>query len=224
MTSAKLKYVAIITMLIDHIGAFILEDVYGISSTIYILSRSLGRIAFPIFAFLLVEGFKKTKNIKKYFINLLIFAFISEIPFDLVHNGTIFDPSHQNIFFTLLAGLIMLILIDRIRIKRENIKIITEIFIVTLFSLLSMIFRFDYSFFAPLVFYSYYKFYDNKKMRFLGSELALYFEALSFVHISNILIYFYNGERGRQNKYFFYLFYPLHLLIIYFLKINLINL
>ncbi|MFR4555762.1 MAG: TraX family protein [Peptoniphilus sp.] len=167
MTSAKLKYVAIITMLIDHIGAFILEDVYGLNSTIYILSRSLGRIAFPIFVFLLVEGFKKTKNIKKYFINLLIFAFISEIPFDLVHNGTIFDPSHQNIFFTLLAGLIMLILIDRIRIKRENIKIITEIFIVILFSLLSMVFRFDYSFFAPLVFYSYYKFYVSKKIRFL---------------------------------------------------------
>lgn len=216
MNSAVLKYIAVIAMLIDHIGAFVLEDMYGINSTIYILSRSIGRIAFPIFAFLLVEGFKKTKNRKKYFINLLIFALLSEIPFDLANKGSLMDFNQQNIFFTLLTNLAMLCVIEGIKIDKTDLKAIAEILIVLLFSLVSMLFKFDYSFFAPLVVYSYYKFYDNKKMRFLGSELSLYFEAFSLVHISNILIYFYNGKRGRQNKYFFYFFYPLHLLIIYF--------
>lgn len=216
MTSAVLKYIAVIAMLIDHIGAFILEDMYGINSTIYILSRSIGRIAFPIFAFLLVEGFKKTKNRKKYFINLLIFALLSEVPFDLANKGSLMDFNQQNIFFTLLTNLTMLCVIEGIKINKTDLKAITEILIVLLFSLVSMLFKFDYSFFAPLVVYSYYKFYENKKMRFLGSELSLYFEAFSLVHISNILIYFYNGKRGRQSKYFFYFFYPLHLLIIYF--------
>lgn len=216
MTSAVLKYIAVIAMLIDHIGAFILEDMYGINSTIYILSRSIGRIAFPIFAFLLVEGFKKTKNRKKYFINLLIFALLSEVPFDLANKGSLMDFNQQNIFFTLLTNLTMLCVIEGIKINKTDLKAITEILIVLLFSLVSMLFKFDYSFFAPLVVYSYYKFYENKKMRFLGSELSLYFEAFSLVHISNILIYFYNGKRGRQGKYFFYFFYPLHLLIIYF--------
>lgn len=216
MTSAVLKYIAVIAMLIDHIGAFVLENKYGTNSTLYILSRSIGRIAFPIFAFLLVEGFKKTKNRKKYFINLLIFALLSEIPFDLANKGSLMDFNQQNIFFTLLTNLAMLSVIEGIKIDKTDLKAITEILIVILFSLVSMLFKFDYSFFAPLVVYSYYKFYGNKKMRFLGSELSLYFEAFSLVHISNILIYFYNGKRGRQNKYFFYFFYPLHLLIIYF--------
>lgn len=216
MTSAVLKYIAVIAMLIDHVGAFILEDMYGINSTIYILSRSIGRIAFPIFAFLLVEGFKKTKNRKKYFINLLIFALLSEIPFDLANKGSLMDFNQQNIFFTLLTNLTMLCVIEGMKIDKTDLKAITEILIVLLFSLVSMLFKFDYSFFAPLVVYSYYKFYGNIKMRFLASELSLYFEAFSLVHVSNILIYYYNGKRGRQNKYFFYFFYPLHLLIIYF--------
>lgn len=216
MTSAVLKYIAVIAMLIDHVGAFILEDMYGINSTIYILSRSIGRIAFPIFAFLLVEGFKKTKNRKKYFINLLIFALLSEIPFDLANKGSLMDFNQQNIFFTLLTNLTMLCVIEGMKIDKTDLKAIAEILIVLLFSLVSMLFKFDYSFFAPLVVYSYYKFYGNKKMRFLASELSLYFEAFSLVHVSNILIYYYNGKRGRQNKYFFYFFYPLHLLIIYF--------
>lgn len=216
MTSAVLKYIAIISMLIDHIGAFILEDMYGTNSTIYILSRSIGRIAFPIFAFLLVESFKKTKSRKKYFINLLIFALLSEIPFDLANKGSLMDFNQQNIFFTLLTNLTMLYVIEGMKIDKTDLKGISEILIVLLFSLVSMLFKFDYSFFAPLVVYSYYKFYGNIKMRFLASELSLYFEAFSLVHVSNILIYFYNGKRGRQNKYFFYFFYPLHLLIIYF--------
>lgn len=216
MTSAVLKYIAVIAMLIDHVGAFILEDMYGTNSTIYILSRSIGRIAFPIFAFLLVEGFKKTKSRKKYFINLLIFALLSEIPFDLANKGSLIDFNQQNIFFTLLTNLTMLCFIEGIKIDKTDLKAISEILIVLLFSLVSMLFKFDYSFFAPLVVYSYYKFYGNKKMRFLASEFSLYFEAFSLIHISNILIYFYNGKRGRQHKYFFYFFYPLHLLIIYF--------
>lgn len=224
MTSAKLKYIAIITMFIDHIGEFIFSDLYGFDSMEYMICKIIGRIAFPIFAFLLVEGLKKTKNKKKYFFNLLIFALISEIPFDLAVSGKYIDFEQQNIFFTLLTNLTILYIIDKIKIKNVNIKILFELFIVTFFSIVSFYFKFDYLFFAPWIIYTYYKFYGNKKILFLVSELSFFFEFDSLVHIGNILIYLYNGERGKQNKYFFYLFYPIHIIIIYLIKIFLINL
>ena len=121
LTSGALKWIALITMFIDHIGAIILEkgaisaynqglptalsyDVSLLLSKMDFFIRQIGRISFPIFCFLLVEGFYHTSNRKKYALRLFLFACISEIPFDLCFRGKILEFSYQNVMFTLLIG------------------------------------------------------------------------------------------------------------------------
>ena len=88
-----------VTMLIDHIGAsgliFLMFNI-GISMRMYYISRMIGRVAFPIYLFLLVEGFVHTKNIKKYIIRLTLFAILSEVPFDMAFWGGFVNMQHQN--------------------------------------------------------------------------------------------------------------------------------
>lgn len=93
LTSSGLKIIAIVTMLIDHIGLVLFPELF--------ILRLIGRLAFPpIFAFLLVEGFFHTKDVKKYMVRLGMYALISEVPFDLARKGgVVFDISGQNIFF-----------------------------------------------------------------------------------------------------------------------------
>ena len=82
--------------------------------------RQIGRFGFPLFAFLLVEGFQHTRSVKKYALNLAVFALISEVPFNLgFFGGRVINPKHQNIFFTLLCGLICIALIDALAEKRK---------------------------------------------------------------------------------------------------------
>ena len=113
LSGSTLKIIAVITMLTDHIGAGILgriitmQGIYsGSVYNVYTVMRYIGRLAFPIFCFLLVEGFMHTHNVKKYASRLFVFALISEIPFDLFVSGRIVDTSAQNVYFTLLIGLI----------------------------------------------------------------------------------------------------------------------
>ena len=116
-----LKMIAIITMLIDHIGAGVVEPYLSMNmgamdgnemfNRLYYLDRSLriiGRVAFPIFCFLLVEGFLHTRDVKKYGSRLLLFSLISEVPFDLIFFNTWFYPGYQNVYITLFIGLVVL--------------------------------------------------------------------------------------------------------------------
>lgn len=100
LDSFTLKIIALITMIIDHIGAFLFPQ--------YILLRVIGRISFPIFAFLIVEGFYHTSNLKRYMMRLAAFAVISEVPFDLLQAGKILEFDHQNVFFTLFIGVLLM--------------------------------------------------------------------------------------------------------------------
>ena len=123
LTGNALKLIAIITMFIDHSAAFLIENGYFAVNentgegtpgfilasrllTVDMVCRAIGRIAFPIFLFLLVEGFLHTSSLLKYGVRLLLFAVISEIPFDLANNGTVLEFSYQNVFFTLLLTLV----------------------------------------------------------------------------------------------------------------------
>ena len=125
LSGSALKWIALFTMLIDHIGAVLLECgvlqaysqnlptslSYETSYFIFqadLIIRQIGRISFPIFCFLLVEGFHHTSNRKKYALRLFFFALLSEIPFDLALQGTFLEFGYQNVLFTLLFGFLTL--------------------------------------------------------------------------------------------------------------------
>ena len=118
-TSSSLKLIAVITMFIDHFGATVMGQavlrlpavkadagLYQNMLLLYRLIRYIGRIAFPIFCFLLVEGFIYTRDVKKYAGRLLLFALLSEFPFDLALKQGVFAPRSQNVYFTLFFGLL----------------------------------------------------------------------------------------------------------------------
>ncbi|MBQ9993788.1 MAG: hypothetical protein IJP17_03675, partial [Clostridia bacterium] len=111
MTSFVLRLIAIIAMLIDHTAAVLVPP----TEPVYTTMRCIGRIAFPIFCFLIVEGLLHTRNVGKYMLRLGVFALLSEIPYDLALAGEAFSFSHgQNVFFTLLLGLIVIAFADKV--------------------------------------------------------------------------------------------------------------
>ncbi len=114
LSGSTLKWIAIAAMFIDHVAAALLArlivtgqgnaPLYGV----YLAMRFVGRLGFPIFCFLLVEGFQRTRDRWKYARRLGTFALVSEIPFDLAFNGQVLETAYQNVFFTLLLGLLLL--------------------------------------------------------------------------------------------------------------------
>ena len=205
-------------MTIDHIGyIFIPSD-----TTTYMVFRCIGRIAFPIFCFLIVEGFHHTKSPINYLIRLLIFALISEVPFDLAFFNNIFDIRHQNVFFTLAIGLACLFCLEEMKTKKWF-----SIFFVLLF-VISFFINCDYGPGGVLLICMFY-FTGSQKdkfwMQFILAGLIFYLLfGLSelFGLIAILLIYFYNGKRGyNKAQWLFYIYYPLHLLILHFISVNL---
>ena len=112
MSGTALKWIAVISMLIDHTAEVLMNHNAALTepiwAQIYVLMRGIGRIAFPIYAFLLVEGFLHTRDVKKYLTRMFLFAVVSEIPFDLAVFHTPFYWGYQNVFFTLFLGLLAL--------------------------------------------------------------------------------------------------------------------
>lgn len=129
MTGSILKLIACIAMLLDHMAAFLPGDFMGMKDTLFMIGEkavtmrlimnSIGRIAFPIFAFLITEGFVHTHDRKNYGLRLLIFTFISEIPWNLARSGDLLYP-RQNVFFTLLLGYLGLCMIEYFRNDRRK--------------------------------------------------------------------------------------------------------
>lgn len=216
MNVLTLKIIALISMIIDHYGAIFQSGV-----DIY---RIIGRIAFPIYAFLLVEGYAHTSNVKKYATRLFIFALVSEVPFDLAFYGRL-GFMHQNIFFTLFIGLVLMYFLDKKEVKYKINKIL--LIIIALF--ISMLTSVDYNYLGIiyiLIFY-YTRDYPNPK-KIINQSLMIFLINLSrigFVQqyclLAFPLIYFYNGKLGPNNKWlqmFFYVAYPLHLFLFYFIS------
>ena len=131
LNNFTIKMIAIAAMACDHIGAVLFPQ--------YLEMRLIGRIAFPIFAFTLVEGFLHTKDVKKYMMRLGVLALISEIPFDLAFWGVPLEFGHQNVFFTMFLGIAMLYLYLR------NVKTSRQILTVVAMLLLSELLRTDYN-------------------------------------------------------------------------------
>ncbi|MEG1596178.1 MAG: TraX family protein [Lachnospiraceae bacterium] len=202
----QLKIIAIFAMVLDHCGAILFPQI--------VILRYLGRLAFPIFCFLLVEGFVHTHNVRAYEVRLFLFALLSELPFDLAFYQTFFYWEHQNVFFTLFLGLLLLDCLTYC--KKEWIQFLMIIGILAV----AIGIKCDYDAMGILFILIFYFMRKNK------AKKLLLFSAANFIgcgfqpqqaaaSLSIIPLWLYNGKKGPSMTWFFYLFYPLHLLILY---------
>lgn len=216
MTASAIKLIAIIAMLIDHIGAVFFPQ--------HMFLRAIGRIAFPIFAYFITEGFRYTRNRTKYFMRLSLFAFLSEIPFDLLFYGSILEFTHQNVFFTLALGLLAIWAIDRFKDKDSVLSLLGYVIAIGL-AVLAYLMKTDYAAYGVALIVLFYAFSSNKLTMSVIYILiaAVYslvieeFPLLLYQLFSLIPINLYNGKKGASSgfiKYGFYLFYPGHLLLL----------
>lgn len=228
MSAFVLKIIACVTMFIDHIGYVIFD---GTSYFNYI-----GRIAFPIFAFQIGQGYIHTRNIKKYIIRLLIFALVSQFPFMLFYS-IISDDFTINVIFTLLFGLLSILAYDK---TNKILGILSACSI----GIIAQICHFDYGLYGVITILLFYIFRTRKVLLILAFDIVtlihyllriiysileygkqytdyfldFYFPLCLCTILSSIFIYLYNEKKGHDSKYLLYLFYPLHLLLIYMLS------
>lgn len=212
LSGSSLKVIAIVSMTIDHLGLYMLGgDDPASASVTYHLMRMVGRLAFPIFAFLLVEGYVHTRDIRRYMMNLLVAAIISDIPWMLLGG---YD-SH-NVMFTLLLGLMAVSFIDRF--WRNKLLTLTTI---GLMGVLAEWLQTDYSWRGIFLICILFMFRDKPLLAFMFGLPFLMVYGLAGTAAGLMMPLLYSGQRGFAtdwvSKYFFYAFYPLHLMIIWLL-------
>lgn len=216
ISSAVLKWIAVISMMIDHFACAVCNpSVLGCSMEMYRFLRGIGRIAFPIYCFLLVEGFFHTKNVWNYLRNLVIFAVVSEIPFNMAIFGHVFYLKGQNVYFTLALGLCAMILLKKFSGFRKP-RLLAQAIVIAVFLFLGEYLEVDYHWkgVAYIILFYYLKEWKVQKglAALAGAVAFAVYEQMAVV-LAFVPIYLYNGKRGRQMKYLFYAIYPLHLLV-----------
>lgn len=224
-----LKAAACMIMLIDHIAYGLLHNyliahgmdmqpqTYQTLNTVYEVGKGVGRLAFPIFTFFIVEGFMRTRNVKKYALRLFIFAVISELPFDLGLYGKLIRMEHQNIMLTFFIALIMLCVLRYLEQNTPGlskfVRCLTSVCAVIAFADIAVILKADYSWKCMLLTAVLYYTRSTGAFRLLCGAISTCWE--KYAPISFLLLYFYDPEKPPKHKYAFYVFYPLHLIIIY---------
>lgn len=225
LSGAQLKYIAFLSMLIDHVNKALLYPNLngGFLLEVSNLFDILGRIAFPIFIFLLVEGYFNTRSRWKYLGTLLVFGVISEVPFDMFTTHSFFEINWNNILFTFAMVLITIWSIDVLKEKMKKLPgilwYLTSFVILAVMCIAAMSLGVDYEHHAILIGYFFYIFHKKTVFAIPFSFLSMYEEPWALLGFGLILTY--NGERGKQNKWFNYLFYPVHLLILGMLRMYL---
>ena len=234
MSGFTLKLLALFLMIVDHCGLVLFAG-----TSLYLPCRILGRIAFPLYAFLITEGYVHTRSVKKYAGRLLVFAVLSEIPFDYAFFRTPFYMGYQNVFFTLVLGLGALVCLDGALGRSGRIKAsetsagelweqtmhksnISKILLIVIMVIAELTYT-DYGAFGVLVIVLFYLFRNQKVkcMVSVAAALILYgflggFYIEGFGAIALIFILVYNGKKGQYPfpSLLFYAAYPLHLLIL----------
>ena len=250
MTSFILRLIAVIAMLLDHTAAVLIDP----GSSAYTIMRIIGRIAFPIFCFLLVEGFEHTRSVGKYMSRLALFAIIAEIPFDLAFHGEPLEFSAgQNVFLTLLLGLAAItaagngvpwvlgkLFPDWKHADNRFIQILLSSPVIALCCWLADKFSTDYGWFGVAAICIFYLLRFNRALALTAFALLntlrygvtiipedSYYTLFAFrvyglntiqwlAPLAALPIGFYNGQPGeRRFRYWFYIFYPVHLLILW---------
>ena len=228
INSFILKMIAIITMVIDHVGAVLFP--------MNMMFRYIGRISFPLFVFLLVEGSIHTSKIRKYELRMFLFALISEIPFDLAFSNEIVDIHSQNVFWTLTIGLVMLDLIQNGAsyvksqkgkklqldwIEGQPIPTIWQFVVVSVCACVAQALQTDYGAGGILLIYFIWMLHENviaQAVAFVIISL-LFFGSVELPGVIAFLpIFLYNGKKGPSAKYVFYAFYPVHLFILHLIQ------
>ena len=226
LNSWQLKLLAMATMLVDHIGAILFPHL--------IFLRMVGRISFPIFCFLLAEGVAHTSDRVRYLSRIVAFAVISEIPYNFVFFGSLFYPGSQNVLFELALGVIGIILIEKIRIR------VFGMLAALLIAGFAWLFHVDYGAYGVLLMFLFYWGRESSGQirpatllvflaftllyslpsEILGRMGGLFaYSVQSYAMFAAFPLALYSGKRGpRRWKYFFYLFYPLHIFFFSILK------
>ena len=210
LSGSALKVIAVISMTIDHVALYVMAENLGMQNLwLYDVLRGVGRLAFPIFAFLVVEGYLHTHNIYKYVMSLLLAAFVSEIPWNL--SGQ--HDSH-NVLFTLLLGLISISITDRFP-KQSWMLIIPS----CCMAIVATVANTDYSWHGIGLMTIFFLFRNKPFLIFLFGLPFLMEFGLIGTSGGILICLTYNGERGfvqgKWLKYAFYFFYPLHLMMIW---------
>lgn len=236
-TSMSLHIMAMAFMLCDHLWGTIIPGNDWLTC--------IGRISFPIFAFMIVEGYFHTSNLKKYVCRLLVFAVLSEIPFNLAMGSSAFYPIHQNVLWSFLISIGLIYLNEKAkRMDKVWIRILTGSMTVILGAIIGLVTMVDFyhaGILTVLVFYFFRKrkwwgyigqllclWYINTELlgglgyeiQFFGQNYFLLRQGLAVLAL--IPIWLYHGKQGYHSKklqYAYYAFYTLHLLILGIIKV-----
>ncbi len=236
-SSMSLHILAMVFMLCDHLWGTIVPGNDWLTC--------VGRISFPIFAFLIVEGYFHTRNLRKYAGRLLLFAILSEIPFNLAMGSSLFYPIHQNVLWSFLISLGLIHWNEKAKATQKLwCRIVTGILTVLLGYLIGLVTMVDFYHAGVLTVLVFYFFRQRKwwcyagqllclwyiNMEMLGGygyELQLFGETFflvrqGFALLALIPIWLYRGRQGYHSmllQYAYYAFYPLHLLLLGLIKI-----
>ena len=234
-TSFSLHIVAMICMVCDHM--------WGISLVGHDVFTCIGRLAFPLYAFLLVEGYFHTGDLKKYVKRLFLFAVLSEIPFNLVMGSRLFYPIHQNVLWSFLISIGLIHWNEKVKEKQLWKRVLVIIASICIGYIGGIITFVDFYNAGILIVLAFYYFRGKKWWHYLGQWLCLwyinvellggfsymvnlfgqtYFVARQgFALLALIPIWLYKGKQGyhsRTLQYSCYAFYPVHLLVLGLLK------
>lgn len=213
LSGSALKVIAVVSMTIDHVAYYILDQQLGMDDTwLYETMRCIGRLAFPIFAFLIVEGYHHTRHIGRYMLALLMTAIISEIPWQMLGN----EGSH-NVVFTLLLGLVTIFLVDHIHDALWLMLLET-----VLFAIIATMLNTDYTWHGIGLIMMFYLFREHRAVAFIFGFPFLIDYGIVGSAIGMAIPLMYSGRRGfvkgQWMKYLFYIYYPLHLMVIWFME------
>jgi len=238
LSAAALHILAMAFMLLDHLWATLFLSQEWMTC--------VGRLAFPIFAFMAVEGYFHTHSFKKYAQRMLIFALLSEIPFDLMYGGTWFYPVHQNVIWTLLIGLLGIRAMEAVREKGKTwLYLLTCAAVTVLGFALGTLGMVDYYGMGVLTVFVFYFLHGREWWKLLGQIAALYWINVSLIGgqifpielfglefevceqglalLSLVPIWLYRGRQGHHSKafqYACYAFYPVHMLILGLIQLS----
>lgn len=209
---AQLKLIAVVSMLIDHVGAVFFENA--------VWMRCVGRLAMPIFCFFIAEGYFHTRDRKKYLLRIGLFALIAEIPFDLAFYDSLAYWGHQNVMCTFFLAILAMLAFDECKARwdgKKGLAFGTAAAIVL--ALAATLAKTDYGAYGVALVFLFYIMRERGLLAQVAAAL-MYMLFTRNVGISlwamasAVPILMYNGEKGRSLKWFFYCFYPGHLLII----------